>query len=51
MHVSLFPKNPKLADWLLQKALEIKYGKDIKLEPLDDSLELQAHQKAISRFG
>ncbi|OGE64898.1 glutamine amidotransferase [Candidatus Daviesbacteria bacterium RIFCSPLOWO2_02_FULL_36_7] len=51
MHGSLLPKNPKLADWLLQKALEIKYGKDIKLEPLDDSLELQAHQKAISRFG
>lgn len=51
MHGSLLPKNPKLADWLLQKALEIKYGKKIELEPLDDSLETQAHQKAISRFS
>ncbi|MBI2314598.1 glutamine amidotransferase [Candidatus Daviesbacteria bacterium] len=51
MHGSLLPKNPKLADWLLQKALEIKYGKQIELKPLDDTLELQAHQKAISRFS
>lgn len=51
MHGSLLPKNPKLADWLLQKALEVKYEKEIKLEPLNDTLELQAHQKAISRFG
>lgn len=51
MHGSLLPKNPKLADWLLQKTLEVKYGKEIKLKALDDTLELQAHQKAISRFG
>jgi hypothetical protein len=51
MHGSLLPKNPKLADWLLQKALEVKYGKEVKLESLDDTLEIQAHQKAISRFG
>ncbi|MCR4305760.1 MAG: glutamine amidotransferase, partial [Candidatus Daviesbacteria bacterium] len=51
MHGSLLPKNPKLADWFLQKALEIKYGKEINLEPLDDTLELKAHQKAVSRFG
>lgn len=51
MHGSLLPKNPKLADWLLKKALEVKYAKEINLEPLDDTLELQAHQKAISRFS
>ncbi|MCL4366456.1 glutamine amidotransferase [Patescibacteria group bacterium] len=51
MHGSLLPKNPKLADWLLQKALEVKYGKKIELESLDDTLELQAHNKAISRFS
>ncbi len=43
MHGSLLPKNPKLADWLLKKALEIKYGKEIELKPLDDTLELKAH--------
>lgn len=51
MHGPILPKNPKLADWLLKKALEAKYHKEIDLEPLDDTLESQAHQKAISRFG
>jgi len=51
MHGSLLPKNPKLADWLIKKALEVKYGKEINLEPLDDSLELQAHSSAVKRFG
>lgn len=51
MHGSLLPKNPQLADWLLQKALEVKYGKDIKLEPLDDGLENQAHNFAVSKFS
>lgn len=51
MHGSLLPKNPKLADWLLKKALEVKYGKEITLKPLDDNLETQAHQTAIKRFG
>ncbi|MBI2334238.1 glutamine amidotransferase [Candidatus Daviesbacteria bacterium] len=41
MHGSLLPKNPALADWLLEKALKIK------LEPLNDSLELQAHLQAL----
>lgn len=51
MHGSLLPKNPKLADWLLKKALEVKYGKQIELEPLDDTLELKAHSAAVKRFG
>lgn len=51
MHGSLLPKNPKLADWLLKKALETKYGKEIKLAPLDDTLELQAQTIAIQKFS
>ena len=51
MHGSLLPKNPKLADWLLKKALEVKYGKEIELEPLDDTLETQAHNSAIKKFS
>lgn len=51
MHGSLLPKNPKLADWLIEKALEIKHGKKIELEPLEDALENQAHDKAIQLFG
>ncbi|EKD85415.1 MAG: hypothetical protein ACD_38C00033G0011 [uncultured bacterium] len=51
MHGSLLPKNPKLTDWLLKKALEVKYGKDINLEPLDDTLEFQAQITAIKKFS
>ena len=51
MHGSLLPKNPELADWLLQKALEVKYGKEIRLDSLNDSLESQAHIAAIQRFS
>ncbi len=51
MHGSLLPKNPKLTDWFLQKALEVKYGEEIKLEPLDDTLELRAYSSVIKRFG
>ncbi len=51
MHGSLLPKNPKLADWLLEKALKVKYGKEVKLAVLDDELENKAQQIAVSRFG
>ena len=51
MHGSLLPKNPKLADWLIKKALEVKYGKEIILEPLDDTLESQTHHKALQKFS
>lgn len=50
MHGSLLPKNPKLGDWLIKKALEVKYKKEIELKPLDDSLENQAHATAVKRF-
>ncbi|MBI2022612.1 glutamine amidotransferase [Candidatus Daviesbacteria bacterium] len=51
MHGSLLPKNPVLADWLIKKALEVKYGKEIKLEEIDNALENKAHDKAVSLFG
>ncbi|MBI2596764.1 glutamine amidotransferase [Candidatus Daviesbacteria bacterium] len=51
MHGALLPKNPKLADWLIRKALEVKYKKQIELKPLDDTLELQVHHKAIQKFS
>ena len=51
MHGSLLPKNPQLADWLIQKALEVKYVKEIELKPLDNTLESQAHNTAIQRFS
>ncbi len=51
MHGPLLPKNPALADWLIKKALEVKYGKEIDLKPLDDELENQAHIAAIKKFS
>lgn len=51
MHGSLLPKNPKLADWLIQKALETKYKQEITLKPLEDQLENIAHQSAVSKFS
>lgn len=46
-HGPLLPKNPHIADWLIGKALEVKYGKKIELVDLDDSLEWQAHNQMI----
>lgn len=51
MHGSILPKNPKLADWLLKTALQVKYGKDLTLAPLDDTLEQKAHQATIQLFS
>ncbi|MEX2007615.1 MAG: glutamine amidotransferase [Candidatus Levyibacteriota bacterium] len=46
LHGPALPKNPKLADFLIQKALEKKYGK-IKLKTLDDSLEQKAREAVL----
>lgn len=46
-HGPLLPKNPEIADWLIKTALEVKYKKEVKLEPLDDSLEKAAHDFII----
>ncbi|MCX6816521.1 MAG: glutamine amidotransferase [Candidatus Beckwithbacteria bacterium] len=48
LHGSLLPKNPHFCDYLIKLALEKKYG-PIKLEPLDDQLEWQAHAAALKR--
>lgn len=51
LHGSLLPKNPRLADWLLGRALARRYGEDAagELAPLDDSVEDLAHRAAIRR--
>jgi len=50
-HGPFLPKNPHIADWLIAKALEVKYKKAIPLEPLDDTLEWQAHEFMLTRLG
>lgn len=49
-HGPLLAKNPHIADWLLTKALSVKYGKEIPLSSLDDQLEWHAHDVMLSRL-
>ena len=47
LHGSLLPKNPALADHLIALALKRRYGDEVELPPLDDSLEHEAHAAAV----
>lgn len=49
MHGPLLPKNPRLADYLISKAIENKTHKAAKLTPLNDRIENRAHQVATTR--
>ena len=49
LHGPLLPKNAKLADYILQKALNKKYG-TTELQPLDDNLENMAHEYIVNRY-
>lgn len=48
-HGPVLPKNPELADLLISKALENKNA-NIKLSPLDDTLELKARQQVMNLY-
>lgn len=48
LHGSILPKNPRIADWLIQKAIERKYGESI-LKKLDDRYVEQAREIARKR--
>ncbi|MBI5127755.1 cobalamin biosynthesis protein CobQ [Candidatus Roizmanbacteria bacterium] len=50
LHGPILPKNPELADWLIEKALERKYGKKIKLAKLDNYFENKAKETIIKRY-
>ncbi len=49
LHGSLLPKNPWLADLLIRRALERRYGTAAGLRPIDDAVEMQAHEAVIDR--
>jgi len=50
LHGPLLPKNPQIADYLITRAMEVKYKKQITLEPLDDAVETKAQETIISRL-
>lgn len=49
LHGPLLPKNPRLADYIISKAMERRYGV-AELANLDDAVELEAHNYAVGRF-
>ncbi len=49
LHGSLLPKNPWLADALLEAALERRHG-PVRLPPLDDELEETAHRAVLRKI-
>ena len=51
LHGALLPKNPHFADYLIERALKNKYGADVKLASLDDTLEWQAHNTILQKLG
>lgn len=51
LHGSVLPKNPHMADWLIQRGLDRRYGGAVRLGELNDELEQKAHEAIIARFG
>jgi CobQ-like glutamine amidotransferase family enzyme len=48
MHGPLLPKNAWLADRLIALAIARREGSEPELEPLDDALEVAAHESALA---
>ncbi len=49
LHGPLLPKNPRITDFLIKKALDNKTGKIHTLKALNDQLEQRAHKVATKR--
>lgn len=49
LHGALLPKNPHFADYLIELALEKKYGEKIQLKKLNDDVEMKAHKILVGK--
>lgn len=49
LHGALLPKNPRLADWLLEAGLQRRHGSGVTLQLLSDNAESDAHSSAVRR--
>lgn len=49
LHGPVLPANPKLTDFILEKALKQKYG-EVALTPLDDSAETDAREYIVKKY-
>ncbi|MEK7633526.1 MAG: cobalamin biosynthesis protein CobQ [Patescibacteria group bacterium] len=50
LHGPILPKNPELADYLIKKALERKYGKEVKIEKINNKWENMARDFVIDKL-
>ncbi len=50
LHGPILPKNPELADYLIKKALERKYGKKIKFKKIDNHWENKARSWVLDKL-
>lgn len=50
LHGPLLPKNPKLCDYILEKALKRKYPDFSGLVPLDDELEIKGNKHISEKY-
>ena len=50
LHGPLLGKNPEVADWLIATALSRKFDQPVKLEVLDDTVELNANDFMAARL-
>ena len=49
LHGSFLPKNPNFADYLIELALEKRYGEKIKLSKLNDEIENKTHELLVGK--
>ena len=49
LHGSFLPKNPQFTDYLIELALEKRYGERIELKLLDDTIEMATHNSLINK--
>lgn len=49
LHGSFLPKNPHFADYMIELALEKRYGEKFELPPLDDRLEIETHKSLVGK--
>lgn len=49
LHGSLLPKNPHFADYLIELALQKRYGEKITLSALDDTIEQETHNSLVGK--
>ena len=50
LHGPLLPKNPQLADFLIKRALEVKYKEEISLKQLNDTIEINARKTIVKKL-